>query len=91
MVAFHGIMKSKSNEYYFNSIRLEDKLKADGMLEIEDELKGEGSYAIFVSHLKLMFGKVWLAIRFLINLRTMKDELVRRLLEVTFVLKTHTP
>ena len=86
-----GKMKNKSNQNYFSSLRLEEKLRVDGMLEIEDELKREGSYAIFVSHLKLIFGKVWLAIRFLINLDTMKDELVRRLLEVTFVLKTHTP
>ena len=91
MVALNSIRKSGSNDIHFNSIRFEDKVKVDGMLEIEDELKGEGSYAIFISHLKLIFGKMWLAIRFFINVDTMKDKLMRSLLDVTFTLKRHAP
>ena len=76
MVALNTFVETKPNENHFYTVKFEDKLKVDGMLEIEDELNGEGSYAIFISHLKLIFGEVWLAIRFLINVDTMKDKLV---------------
>ena len=52
----------------FNRITFEDKLRVGAKLEIEDERTSKiGSYAKFLSHLKLIFGSVWLAIRFLNN------------------------